>query len=332
MPSFLKSNHFLFGHLVKSGADAALLAQCPPNPGQYALKYTGLALVDSFACYLATFFQTSLGPGNLPYFIHFLASWAVLIAFPFLEAARQGRPLILAFPVIHGILYQTASAGVMYPLYWAAFILTGRASTRLPREHAKISQGHAEATLFGFIIGFVVLSGSMLVLKNPKVTALWQLFPVAIQVLVYLYNRARPASDHPHSGYTTVQATWFIGFFISAISHIAVVYPKLGDGATLKHYFVPRVSVPYLRDHSLSLLAHVFLQWDETFTSGSSLLGSLWFAENLEEALRIAIWNLAITPVLGPGAATAGVLMWREWKLNGSGVEDADAGEGKKTG
>ncbi|KAI0048192.1 hypothetical protein FA95DRAFT_1582308 [Auriscalpium vulgare] len=272
-------------------------------------------------CFLVAFFHHAFDPANLPFVADFLASWAVLVVLPFLEAVRQGRPLILAFPVIHGLLYQTQGAGIVYPLFWAAFILSGRASTGLPPAQAKISQAHAEATLFGFLIGFTVLTVSMLTLQDPIVTAMWQPFPVYIQLLAYLHLLVRPASSHPESGYTTVQATWFFAFLISAISHIAAVYPALEDRATLIHYYVPRVAAPDPRTTTLSYATHVFLQWDGTFMFGSGLLGSLWFAESILQALGIALWNVTITPVLGPGAATAGVLMWREWKLNGSSDE-----------
>jgi hypothetical protein len=54
------------------------------------------------------------------------------------------------------------------------------------------------------------------------------------------------------------------------------------------------------------------------FTFGSSLFGTLWFAGNAKQVALIALWDVIATVVVGPGAAVSGVLLWREWTLNGA--------------
>jgi hypothetical protein len=51
---------------------------------------------------------------------------------------------------------------------------------------------------------------------------------------------------------------------------------------------------------------------------GPSLLGTLWFARNAKQVVLITLWNVIVTVVVGPGAAVSGVLLWREWALNGA--------------
>ena len=56
---------------------------------------------------------------------------------------------------------------------------------------------------------------------------------------------------------------------------------------------------------------------------GSSLLGTLWFAHNAKQTVLIALWNVIASVVVGPSAAVSGVLLWREWALNGAREEES---------
>jgi hypothetical protein len=60
----------------------------------------------------------------------------------------------------------------------------------------------------------------------------------------------------------------------------------------------------------------LFFQWDAVFTTGPSLLGTLWFARDVKQVVLIALWNVNETVVVDPGGAVFGVLLWREWALN----------------
>ncbi|KAI0057096.1 hypothetical protein BV25DRAFT_1456380 [Artomyces pyxidatus] len=319
--------YFLVGHLVKSGAGEMISGQCPPHSGPYSFQYTGFASVDTLLCILVVFFHSSFGPKDLPFIADFAASWAAVVAFPLVEAAREGRPRVLAFPALVGLLYQTQGAGIVLPLYWVAVILSGQASVRLPRARAKITQAYAEATLFAFFIGFVVLSALMLTLADPAVTALWQPFPLWMWLAQRAHLLVRRPAAHTQSGYATVQALYAFTFLLSAISHFAAVWPALGDYDTLKYYYVPTVAVPAPSVTTLASAAHVFLLWDGLFAFGSGLLLTLWFAENFTQLLTIVAWIAVSTPVVGSGAAMSGILMWRERRLNGD--EDEGTSDGK---
>jgi hypothetical protein len=279
------------------------------------MRYVGLGRIDNTLCILVAFFHSSFDPTNFPFSADFMASLSAPVALTFVEAARSGRSAVLAFPAILGLLYQTQGAGVMFPLFWLALILSGH--TRLGRVAARIDQATAEATLFAVLIGFAVPSALMLTLQDPVVTAAWQFFPVWMWVAQAAHLFIRPSWRYPTSGYWTVQATFIFTFLASAISHIAAI-GATQDLVLLKDLYVPPIVAPDPATTTLRLATHVFLQWDAAFTFASSLFGTLWFATNVKQAALIALWDVIATVVLGPGAAMSGVLLWREWTLNGA--------------
>ncbi|KAH9981489.1 hypothetical protein BGW80DRAFT_1270480 [Lactifluus volemus] len=298
-------HHFLIGHLTQSGGAALLAAQCPPNPGPYSIRYVGLPYLDRLLCFLVAFFQSNFdNPDMLPFSGDFLASLATPIALTFIEAARSGRSTLLAFPASLGLFYQTQGAGAAFPFYWLALILSGHARMDRCTAAAKIDQAKAEAVLFAVLIGFVVPSALLSTMQDPVVTLLWQFFPAWMWLAQTGHLFFRPSSRFHTSGYWTVQATFVFTFLSSAISHFAAVWPAGNDLALLKDLYP-------------SFATHAFLQWDAAFTFSSSLLGTLWFASNAKQVALIVLWNVIATVVVGPGAAVSGVLLWREWRLNG---------------
>jgi hypothetical protein len=308
--------HFLFGHLRKSGCAALLNAQCPPNPGPYNMRYTGVGPIDDFLCILVVFFRTNLGSTTRPFSVDFLASFATPVALSFIEAARTGRSIVLAFPVALGLFYQTKGAGVAFPLFWLALILSGH--DRLDRVTARIDQAKAEAALFAVLAGFALPSSLMFFSQNIMVTAHWQFFPLCMWLVQAAHLFIRPSSRHHTSGYWTVQSTYIFTFITSAIFHIVALWGAWGDLALLRHLYVPRILPPDPATTNLHLATHVFFQWDAAFSMGSCLLGTLWFAGNAKQVPLIALWNVIASIVVGPGAAVSGVLLWRERSLNGT--------------
>jgi hypothetical protein len=280
------------------------------------MRYSGLVPVDTFLCMLVTFFQSNMASETFLFTADFLASLSPFVALTFIESTRSGRPTILAFPATLGLFYQTQGAGVVFPLYCLALILFGNAS--MSPAAARIDQAKAEATLFAVLIGFTVPSALMLTLQDPTVTALWNLFPLGMWLAQTGHLFFRPSSRFHTSGYWTVQATYIFTFIFSAISHVAVIWSAKDDLLFLKSLYMPPIAPPDPAKTSIQLATHVLLQWDYVFTMGSGLIASLWFASNFRQVASVALWNLIATMVVGPGAAMSGVLLWREWKLNGT--------------
>ena len=303
------------GHLTKSGGFVLIHAQCPPNPGPYNRRYTGVDTVDGFLCIPVSFFHSNFHPDTLLFFADFMASWATPVALTFIEAARSGCSPVLAFPAILGLFYKTGGAGAIFPLFWLALILSGH--TCMDGAAARINQARAEGALFAVLVGFAVPSALLLTLQDPVVTVVWQFFPMWMWMAQAGLLFFRPPSRFHTSGYWTVQAAFAFTFILSAIFHIAAIWSARNSLALLKYLYVPSILPLDPTTTNLRLATHVYLQWDAVFTLGSSLLGTLWFARNAREVALIALWNVFATVVVGPGAAVSGVLLWREWGLNG---------------
>lgn len=280
------------------------------------MRYTGLGPIDGFLCILVTFFQTNIASETLPFSADFLTSLSPFVALTFVESARSGRSAILAFPATMGLFYQTQGAGTVFPLFWLAFILSGH--TRLSPATARIDQANAESTLFAVLIGYVVPTVLLLALHDPIVTALWNFFPFVMWLAKISHLFIRPSSRFHTSGYWTVQATFIFTFISSAISHVSVIWLAKDNLVFLKSLYVPPISPPDPAKTTIELGVHVFLQWDYIFTMVSGLIGTLWLASNVRQAASVVLWNIVATMVVGPGAAMSGVLIWREWKLNGA--------------
>jgi len=256
---------------------------------------------------------------TLPFSVDFLAALSSLVALTFVESTRSGRSAALAFPATMGLFYQTTGAGIVFPLFWLALILSGH--TRMSPAAAKIDQANAEAVLFAVLIGFTVPSALLLTMQDPTVTALWNFFPFWMWLAQTGHLFFRPSSRFHTSGYWTIQATFIFTLISSAIFHVSAIWSAKDNLVFLRHLYIPPILPPNPAKTSLQMATHVFLQWDFIFTMGSSLVGTLWFANGVREAASIALWNIIATVIVGPGAAVSGVLLWREWKLNGASRE-----------
>jgi hypothetical protein len=94
-----------------------------------------------------------------------------------------------------------------------------------------ITQADAEAIVFGIIAlaGAVIPTAAMLVLKDPYVTAIWQIYPVYVTIAHFLHLQIRPASQYSQSGYRIIQALFIGCFIISSSTHISIVWPIIND-------------------------------------------------------------------------------------------------------
>ncbi|KAG6833475.1 hypothetical protein H0H87_006047 [Tephrocybe sp. NHM501043] len=321
------ATRFIFGHLKASGLALSLGGACAPEHSHshdqpYRIVYTGLHKVDAILCTLVTFFHAALDePDAITALKYFLGIGAPLIAIPTIESCRAGRGVFIALPVIFGLLSQIATIGFTFPIYWLIFIVSGGANTGWGRRaDAIISQAHAEAVIFGFFVGAVIPSIGMLVLADPKVTAIWQPYPALVSLAQLLHLLVRPASKHSTSGYKTIRLLYISMFILTSSIHIATIWPLFTDVDTILRVYLPSFVVP---EHSALVGTRVlhFLKWDVTFAYGSSLLATLWFARSPVEAFILLVWNVIASALLGPGAALAGAALWRESLLQ-SQIED----------
>lgn len=271
---------------------------------------------------MVVFFHALMDPAYRPLLAALFPALAVITLIPFLEAARDRRSFALRTPTAIGVLFQLASMGVVMPIYSLLFVITGTASTqpsttRTPNPPSKINQANAEALLFGLVLGYVLPTTLMLFLVRPFVTATWQGFPLLITFAIFVHKLIRPPSRYVQSGHSTIVATLAFTFVLSALLHAVYVWPVLTDSVALQTMFVPAVGV--LDPATMSLTDGVleFIKWDMILGVGSVILATFWMADSVLRLVGILVWYGVATIVLGPAAAIAGVLLWRERRLNG---------------
>ena len=283
------------------------------------MAYTGNLELDKALCGIGVFYHTAMTPSYLPFFLEFMGAVTAIFVIPFAEASRDSHASSLGtgVPGAIGTLAQFFSMGLVMPLYYLAFIRTGAADRKPgPVGGSKINQGNAEALLFGLIIGCIIPTACLVLLQDPVVTAIWQIFPVIMEIAQLAHRIIRPPSRLTASGYYTVQATYAMVLVGSAAIHIHYIWPLFDDIDALKQLFLPPFGPS---DPAASPLLDgilYFYKWDNALCVIPTFFLVLWFTDDLLSCVVVVAWCVATTIVLGPGAAITSILIWREEKLN----------------
>lgn len=248
---------------------------------------------------------------HFSFLTYFLGNGVPFVIMPIVEAYRTGQNRLLAYPLIWGLGSQLFSLAITSTVYCFVFLLLGGVERGRKSNIRLITQADAEAIVFGIIAGAVIPTVAMLVLQDPYVTAIWQLYPVHVSIAHFLHLQIRPASQYSQSGHRTIQALFIGCFIISSSIHISIVWPMINDYDTLREFFIP--SIPMLDPSTdLSLQVFDFLQWDFAFSFVSVVVTSLWFASNLKQFMAIIAWYIGAIPTIGFGAAVIGVAIWHD--------------------
>lgn len=311
--------------LIQTGLESKISALCNSDaaPHPYRLAYANNSNVNTLVCGMVAFFHALFDPSYYPLLAAFFPVIGVVALIPFLEAARDRTPFALQTPTAVGVVFQLVSMGVTMPAYALLFVATCTASIRpsiTPTSNppSKINQGNAEALLFGLLLGYVFPTSFMLFLVRPKMTAIWQGFPLLIALAIFVHKLIRPPSRLVQSGHPTILVALGFTFVLSALPYAFYVWPVLTDSAALQSMFMPVVGS--VLDPSTSSLTDgvlEFVKWDLILGAGSVILATFWMADSVLTLTGIVIWHGLATVALGPAAAIVGVFLWRERRLNG---------------
>ncbi|KAG0706336.1 hypothetical protein DFH29DRAFT_995977 [Suillus ampliporus] len=308
--------------LYENGLVPKLHAVCdaPVDGGSFPTRitYTNIPALDSNLCAIVAFYHGLMDPTYRPLLIHMCTTLSAMAIIPFAEATRESHSNRLRIPATIGMLFQLCSCAVVMPIYWFAFALTGGTTSASNR----INQGNAEALLFALLVGYAIPTVCMVVLQNPVMTAIWQIFPLFMKAAQWAHCKIRPPSRHAGSGYGTVQAMYMLVFIASAYSHVAYVWPLLNNPALFQKIMIPPIASLDSTTISIPEGAAALLQWDMIFGGGSTILVTLWFAGSLTDLMLLILWHVWATFAVGPGAAIAGAMMWREATINAHAVVD----------
>lgn len=316
-------------HMYQSGTGLQLADHCnvPIGTEGYPLRlaFTGYPDLDYRLCALAALFHALLDPAYRPLVAELMTALAAVTMIPFVEAAREKRSIFLRMPAAVGVLFQLFSFAAIMPIYYVALILSGAAiGSPVKGRATKITQGSAEALLFALITGYIIPTVCMIMFQDVIPTALWQGYPIIMALAQFLYLIIRPSSRYMESGYATIQTMYGLIFVTSAIFHIYYTWPLFFDIQQLQKVLVPQLALSK-RPLSLPEGVAAVIQWDSVFGIGSTLLVTFWFAQGVKEMALLFLWHALSSVALGPGAAIAGVLLFREARLNGrTPVEDKE--------
>ncbi|KAG2115196.1 uncharacterized protein F5147DRAFT_412544 [Suillus discolor] len=316
-------------HMYQSGTGLQLAYHCnvPIGTEGYPLRlaYTGYPALDSRVCALVALFHALLDPAYQPLVAELMTALAAVTMIPFVEAAREKRSIFLRMPAVVGVLFQLFSFAAIMPIYYVAFILSGAAiGSPVKGRATKVTQGSAEALLFALIAGYIIPTVCMVIFQDLISTALWQGYPIIMALAQFVYLIIRPSSRHVESGYAITQAMYGLIFVTSAVFHIYYTWPLFFDLQNFQKVLVPQLALSK-RPLSLSEGVAAVIQWDAVFGIGSTFLVTFWFTQSVKEMVLLFFWHVLSSVAFGPGAAIAGVLLFREARLNSrTPVEDKE--------
>ncbi|KAF8346642.1 hypothetical protein F5887DRAFT_960093 [Amanita rubescens] len=304
---------YIFRHIHESGLGSALEGLCSAqtdlSENPYRLPYTAIDALDKVLCNLVTFFQFAIQPDEdepLPRLFTTVEMQRYR-----LSARTAGKwirnPFLSSFSLL-GAIYQNVTVAITFPIYFAMVILFG--ST--PGRKDMLTKQHVEAIMFGLLMGYLIPAIGMLVLNDPHVTAIWQFFPIIVSTFKHMHLAVkRPRVGEAHGA---VQMLYLITGIVASSMNAALVWPKLAslDLDSLKLLFVPARLYGYTWATTAGQTMEL-LQWDVLFANIAMIFWTFWLVEGgWRRWARVAAWYAVAVPLVGPGAAVAGVAMWRE--------------------
>lgn len=295
--------------------DIDLNTHCKELP----LYTTAYPRFNSFAnasfCPLAEFFTALFKlPEGFKFTTYISSITLPVLLLPVFEAYRTGQSRIVKYPAVWFLIANWGTFGVLFPLYWMTFILTGGPKLYRKRNSKSYTQAEAEALVFGLIAGVVIPTVFFLKMYDAVVLAIWMLYPIIMTVAESTHLYFRPASRHPESGILTLRVLFFASFIFTASVHIAMVWPLFKDLGKLRSLLMPElVPLPASEDAAFHFLD--LLKWDLYFAHISTVLVTFWFAENSSQIFALLLWYIFSIPIVGFGAALAGFAIWRNGLL-----------------
>ena len=304
----------IFGRL-HTGMSDGLKVQCSLPDSPYRIAVTGNPKIDPRLCgIIATFHSLLEDPLGLQFLFYGLGTGTIAFLVPVLEASRARKFFLLAFPMIWLLLAQVATVGFIMTLWAPIFILSGSHLPKRNKTDTQISRVQAESLIFSLIEGYFVPTLGMVYLKDPQVTAIWQIFPVIMSAAGFLHLGIRRLSKVDGSGHPFAQVLLVGVFILSSSIHFATIFPILADTNALGTLLIPYL-IPLPASSPTSALVLDFLKWDIVMAFSTLGVATLWFASSITQFIGLVLWYAFAIPMTGPGAAITGVFLWREAKL-----------------
>ena len=307
-------------HFVLSGAQKQINDTCPIPPvytSPSQRPYTHLAALDVILCNVVEFFKIGLLPVNQAYTVHFCAGIAPVALVYLIEGTRSDRSRVVIALLI-GFLYQTISAGVAGSLFWlvAVLAMAGGKKGRAPLTHPE-----AESVFIAISIGYVLPTLAFIASHDEYAIACWQFFPIYMSILQHLWLQIRPATTGP--AYHTTCMALVTTLIISASVHISFVITHASSSPVMGFIqWWPSFWIPDPRSTTVESAVYHLLQWDAIVWYTSAILGLVFLADSISDAMAMLFFAPIGSILLSPGGYVALLAIYREWRL----TEGAKAG------
>ncbi|KAF6748828.1 hypothetical protein DFP72DRAFT_915569 [Ephemerocybe angulata] len=322
---------FLFFDLLPAFAPA-LHQQCSRPSQLHNVLRTGFEAVDEPLCFAISFFHVALEDADARRFlVYLLGTSAPYIVFPLLVAfenaqkrsGRVGRGVVagwaqwaLTYPVVWFALTQVATLGVTMTVYALAFSLASPSSTASGTDAQPPTSLDIVGIAITLVLGAALPSYALLQCEDPRVTALWQLFPLYIAAISYMWQRV-------HRSFVTAQPNTNSRLPIrillasciltSTYFHISTLSSEIAsfDIPSIVEFFNPTLR----RSESLPSSVKTFLQLDFFFSFASLYL--VYLIDSLASGALGRVLGLIVVGsvgsfVLGPSAVLVGVRLYDE--------------------
>ena len=310
----------IFVHIALSGAQEQLNDACPIPPiyaSPSQLHDTHVTALDAVLCNLVEFFKIGLLPVNQAYTVHFLAGITPVALVFLIEGTRSDRSRAV-IALLFGCLYQTISAAMASSLFWLVAVL---AMASGKRGRAPLTQAEAESVFMAISIGYVLPTLAFIASHDEYAIAYWQFFPIYMSILQHLWLQIRPATVGP--AYHTTRMALITTIIISASVHISFVIAHWSSSPVMGFIqWWPSFWIPDPQSTTVESAVYHLLQWDAIVWYASTILGLVFLADSISDAMTMIFFAPIGSIVLSPGGYVALLAIYREWRL----TERAKAG------
>lgn len=305
----------LFFHIIQSGTPALFEKVCDSaTVNGFTEGYTTfIPALDVNLCMFISFFEEALKPSTLGFLKTIFGGWPVIQLILVLEGSRHDSPSF-AIPVVIGLVYQVITAGLVFPLWWLAFILYTNDKPAAGKK--PVSQLQAEGALLGLLIGYCSPTWLMVESKHPLVILYWQFFPLLIHIVQTRWIALRPASLAAKSGHIIVQISLFLTLSLSTYTYAIGLQSAAQYPLKELETWLPSWSIPDPKTTTLSSAVLHFLQYDAAITLVATAIAGIILLKSQDYKLVAIFAAPILILVLGPAAYVALLWMVREWELN----------------
>ncbi|EXJ64468.1 hypothetical protein A1O7_00804 [Cladophialophora yegresii CBS 114405] len=331
--------HRIFSYIV---AQPALQSSVARSLASGQLEFKGQVChlptqLNPFAL-LVTLFSPSLldiDPLQKIQAVSFLVDLSPIWLIYILEAHRRANEFKFTFtlPLLYGVAFQLFGIGVVGPIWFFVHYVQSPVADYAAKDWRLVNVAAAKTAGVAVFLAFTIPTLAMYYLQDHNhrlaVNAIWQAFPVLSILLHYVLRKTIVKDTTRHDRIYHVEAdmpyTRMAIWSFTSISALVFNAVRYTAGTSLATLFFPDWeplrSATSSGDGTFDLVSgmRLFLQVDEIVCFGAAFLWLAYLIWDLKEAemtsvswIKVAVFAIAGTYLIGPGAVVLLSWWWRE--------------------